>query len=119
MHWCLCQRLLVLVAVTGGGVIAVLAGVLAVALVAVSLVLLLGVWRADSLCRYIQPYGSADIYSHTAVQIYTVIRQCRYIQSYGRDPELAASINTARTYCYCTPVFPDHHPVSDTRVHHA
>ena len=66
MHWCLCQRLLVLVAVTGGGVIAVLAGVLAVALVAVSLVLLLGVWRADSLCRYIQPYGSADIYSHTA-----------------------------------------------------
>jgi hypothetical protein len=41
----------VLVAVTGGGVIAVLAGVLAVALVAVSLVLLLGVWRADSLCR--------------------------------------------------------------------
>ena len=53
------------------------------------------------------------------MQISTVIRQCRYIQSYGRDPELAASINTARTYCYCTPVFPDHHPVSDTRVHHA
>jgi hypothetical protein len=59
----LCQRLLVLVAVTGGGVIAVLAGVLAVALVAVSL----------ALARCLE--------GRLVMQIYTVIRQCRYIQS--------------------------------------
>ena len=41
------------------------------------------IYTAIRQCRYIQSYGSADIYSDTAVQIYTVIRQCRYIQSYG------------------------------------